>query len=55
MDRGEMKKLIPFATYFRAGVVKPCRVGDDGKPYAVDHILQLRNDGTAAIQNQDSD
>jgi hypothetical protein len=27
-----------------AGVVKPCRVGEDGKPYPVDHILQLRDE-----------
>lgn len=26
----------------RAGVVKPCKIGDDGRPHPVDHILQLQ-------------
>lgn len=28
----------------RTGVVKPCRVGEDGKPHPVEHILELRGD-----------
>lgn len=25
----------------RQGVIQPCRVGEDGKPQPVEHILQL--------------
>lgn len=28
----------------RSGVVQPCRVGEDGKPHPVDHILQLQEE-----------
>lgn len=28
----------------RTGVVKPCRIGEDGKPHPVEHILELRGD-----------
>ena len=26
---------------FRQGVIQPCRIGEDGKPQPVEHILQL--------------
>lgn len=38
----------------RTGVVRPCKVGDDGKPHPVDHILQLR-DGIEENPEEDSD
>lgn len=35
----------------RTGIVKPCRVGEDGKPHPVDHILEL----TADVSVEDED
>lgn len=28
----------------RAGVIQPCRVGPDGRPEPVEHVLQLQED-----------
>ena len=38
----------------RTGVVKPCKIGDDGKPHPVDHILQLQ-EGIDLPKNKNSD
>lgn len=35
----------------RQGVIQPCRVGEDGKPQPVEHILQL----TENIKLKDED
>ena len=26
----------------REGIIQPARIGDDGKPHAVEHVLQLQ-------------
>lgn len=39
----------------RTGVVRPCKVGDDGKPHPVDHILQLQDGVDFRSQNPDED
>ena len=31
----------PFFSVYRQGVIQPCRIGEDGKPQPVEHILQL--------------
>ena len=31
----------------RSGLISPARVGEDGRPEAVDHVLQLIEDGEA--------
>ena len=28
----------------RQGVVRPCRIGKDGKPYPVDHVMELTDE-----------
>lgn len=41
----------------RSGVVKPCKIGEDGRPEPIDHVLQLQ-DGLPKQQvrrNSDSD
>lgn len=30
-----------FFSVYRQGVIQPCRIGEDGKPQPVEHILQL--------------
>lgn len=40
----------------RDGIVQPMRVGDDGKPYAVSHILELqKSSGVKPKTSEDSD
>jgi hypothetical protein len=29
---------------FRKGIVRPCRIGDDGKPEPIEHVLELQNE-----------
>jgi len=29
---------------FREGVVRPCRIGDDGKPTPIEHVLELQDE-----------
>ncbi|OTF80782.1 hypothetical protein BLA29_014279 [Euroglyphus maynei] len=28
----------------RSGIIQPCRIGDDGRPQPVEHILQLQEE-----------
>lgn len=35
----------------RQGVVKPCRIGHDGKPEPIEHVLQLQEE----LQQRDVD
>jgi hypothetical protein len=28
----------------KQGIIKPCKIGEDGKPVAVDHILELQTE-----------
>lgn len=28
----------------REGVVRPCRIGDDGKPKPIEHVLELQSE-----------
>jgi hypothetical protein len=37
----------------RAGIVKPCKIGEDGKPHPVDHILQLQEGIDFQANNSD--
>ena len=30
-----------FLSYHRQGIIQPCRVGEDGKPVPVEHVLEL--------------
>ncbi|KAK2717904.1 hypothetical protein QYM36_006636 [Artemia franciscana] len=40
----------------RSGIVKPCHVGEDGRPHPVDHILQLKDQLERPLgRNQDTD
>lgn len=38
----------------RSGTIQPCRVGADGKPHPIEHVLQLQ-EGLKAQQIHDSD
>lgn len=38
----------------KGGVVQPCRVGEDGKPVPVEHILELQGT-TPAVKDINSD
>lgn len=38
----------------RQGVVRPCRIGEDGRPEAIEHVLQLQ-DGLPAEQIRQPD
>lgn len=33
--------LILKFCFFREGIIQPCRVGKDGKPKPVEHVLEL--------------
>lgn len=52
----KLVKLMDDMT--RQGIVKPCKIGDDGKPQPIEHVLQLQ-EGLPAQQirqnNDDSD
>lgn len=48
----ELLKMMEKMT--RTGIVKPCRIGDDGKPHPVEHILQLRDDNGDKNKHDDS-
>lgn len=38
----KLVKLVEKLT--REGVVRPCRIGDDGKPEPIEHVLELQNE-----------
>lgn len=29
---------------FREGIVRPCRIGEDGKPKPIEHVLELQSE-----------
>lgn len=37
------KKYIKITLLLREGVVRPCRIGEDGKPKPIEHVLELQN------------
>lgn len=37
-----MKLVELMDNMTRKGVVKPCKIGEDGKPEPVEHVLQLQ-------------
>jgi len=39
----------------RSGVIQPCRVGEDGRPEAVEHVLQLQEAMQAPPKSEDED
>lgn len=40
----EAMKLVELMDQLnRCGIVQPCRIGDDGRPVAVEHILELQD------------
>ena len=51
--------IILFDTifgYFREGVVHPCRIGDDGRPKPIEHVLELQEElPKQQYTRQDSD
>lgn len=38
----ELVKLIDQLS--KGGLIRPCRIGADGKPEPVDHVLQLQDE-----------
>lgn len=38
------KIYIEITSLLREGVVRPCRIGDDGKPEPIEHVLELQNE-----------
>lgn len=38
------KIYIEIISLLREGVVHPCRIGDDGKPVPIEHVLELQNE-----------
>lgn len=39
-----LKWFIFHGTQLRRGIIQPARVGEDGKPHAVEHVLELQKD-----------
>lgn len=39
----------------KTGVMQPCRVGADGKPHPVGHILELQEQAKSNHKNEKSD
>lgn len=38
------KIYIEITSLLREGVVRPCRIGEDGKPEPIEHVLELQNE-----------
>ncbi|KAJ8952632.1 hypothetical protein NQ314_007491 [Rhamnusium bicolor] len=54
----EAMKLVELMdSLMKCGTIKPCRVGDDGKPQPIEHVLELQKDLTFQPPNvrRDSD
>lgn len=54
-----MKLVELMDNMTRQGIVKPCKIGENGKPEPIEHVLQLR-EGLASQQvrrgsDEDSD
>lgn len=50
----ELVKLMEKLT--RSGAIKPCRIGEDGRPVPVEHVLQLQDNlPRQPIRNEDDD
>lgn len=39
-----MKLVNTIDQMMREGIVRPCTIGDDGKPHPIDHVLELASD-----------
>lgn len=39
-----MYKVSIIINYFREGVIQPCKIGDDGRPKPIEHVLQLQEE-----------
>lgn len=37
--------------YFREGVIQPCKIGDDGRPKPIEHVLQLQEELMSHFNN----
>lgn len=35
---------IKIIIAFRDGVIRPCRIGEDGKPTPIEHVLELQSE-----------
>lgn len=33
-----------MSNHKRSGIIQPCRIGDDGRPQPVEHVLQLQEE-----------
>ncbi|EFA12419.2 synembryn-A [Tribolium castaneum] len=52
----EAMKLVELMdSLTRSGTIQPCRVGEDGKPHPIKHVLQLQEGIKAQQVNNDSD
>lgn len=41
----EAERLVSLIDQLhRQGIVKPCKIGEDGKPVPVEHVLELQQD-----------
>ncbi len=40
----DLKCFLIFFIFISEGLVQPCRIGEDGRPEPVDHILQLQEE-----------
>lgn len=38
-----MKLVELMDNLTRTGVVKPCKIGEDGRPEPIEHVLELRD------------
>lgn len=52
-----MKLVNLMDDMLKKGVVKPCRIGEDGRPEPVEHVLQMQDGlkGQQIVNDSDSD
>lgn len=50
-----MKLVNLMDSLLKTGTIKPCRIGEDGKPQPIEHVLQLQEGLKAQQVKVDSD
>lgn len=50
-----LKLVNTIDQMMRQGVMRPCKIGNDGKPYPVDHVMELQSESTQVKDDADED
>ena len=47
--------FLYFETLFRSGVIQPSRIGEDGRPEPIEHVLQLTESSQQSTETREED